>query len=77
MSQRTISEKAEPAARVSIDYTNYKGERKIRIILPQMIWFGHTEHHPEHQWILEAWDLEKNALRSFAMRDIHKWETLQ
>lgn len=58
---------------VSILYTNYRGETAIRRIVPKRIWFGKTDWHPEEQWIMDAFDLEKNADRSFAMRDIKAW----
>ena len=59
---------------VVIDYTNYRGERSRRRILPNRLWFGAADWHPEAQWILDAWDVEKGVIRSFAMRDIHSWE---
>jgi predicted DNA-binding transcriptional regulator YafY len=58
---------------VRIVYTNYRGETAIREIIPQRVWFGATEWHPEEQWLLDALDLEKNAVRAFAMRDIRVW----
>lgn len=62
------------AAVVTIDYTNYKGERRKRKIMPMDIEFRATPDHPTPQWILHAWDIEKDARRSFAMKDIHSWE---
>jgi hypothetical protein len=59
--------------RVVLDYTNHRGERSIRTVMPLTIKFGPTEHHPEPQWILEAWDLEKAAHRSFPMKDIRSF----
>ena len=35
-----------PGAVVTIDYTNYRGERAYRTVLPVRIWFGETEWHP-------------------------------
>jgi predicted DNA-binding transcriptional regulator YafY len=58
---------------VRILYTNYRGETALRIIVPQKILFGETEWHPEPQWLLEAYDVEKGASRSFAMKDIRAW----
>lgn len=58
---------------VKILYTNYKGERGYRKIVPEKIWFGSTEWHKEEQWLLDAMDLEKKALRNFAMKDIEQW----
>ena len=59
---------------VIIDYTNHRGERRKRKILPHNIGFKATEWHPEMQWVLSAYDFEKDAMRSFAFKDIHGWE---
>ncbi len=40
-------------------YTNYRGETGYRDIVPQEIWFGATQWHPEEQWLLDAHDVEK------------------
>jgi predicted DNA-binding transcriptional regulator YafY len=58
---------------VLIDYTNHRGEHRERRILPGRIYFGSTKWHKEPQWLLKAWDLEKNAARDFAMADIIGW----
>lgn len=58
---------------VTIDYTNYKGERRERLIHPRMIFFGTSEHHTGHQWLMLVWDPEKSAFRTCAMKDIHSW----
>lgn len=59
-----------PQGEVTVVYRNYKGETTCRRILPYRIWFGPTEWHPEPQWVMEALDLDKDVLRTFAMRDI-------
>lgn len=58
---------------VNILYTNYRGETTIRKIIPDKIWFGKTDWHPENQWLLDAFDADKNAERSFALKDIKSW----
>jgi predicted DNA-binding transcriptional regulator YafY len=59
---------------VSIDYTNWKGARRVRKILPMSILFGSNQYHPGEQWLLEAADLEDNdAIKTFSMKDIHSW----
>ena len=60
---------------VTIRYRNYKGETAWRRIVPQRIWFGSTRWHPESQWIMEAIDLDKNSLRSFALRDVLEFDS--
>ena len=62
---------------VTIVYTNYREETAERRIVPERIWFGTTEWHPEPQWLLDAIDLDKNVERSFAMKDIASWETME
>lgn len=55
---------------VSISYVNWKGEAGQRDIIPIRVWFGSTNWHPEPQWFLEAWDVNKAARRDFAIADI-------
>ena len=59
------------ATEVELDYTNWKGERRLRRVLPHELWYGTTNYHPTPQWFIRAIDLEKNAMRDFALRDIH------
>ena len=56
-----------------IDYTNHRGERRKRHILPRGIYFGVSPHHPGEQWILIAIDVDRNELRDFAMCKVHSW----
>jgi hypothetical protein len=62
--------------KVRIDYTNYRGERAVREVVPHSIWHGTTDHHPKAQWLMTAWDVDKRALRTFALCDVHAWEDL-
>ena len=59
---------------VSLDYTNHRGERATRLILPSRIYFGATAWHPEPQWLLVALDVEKLARRDFALSALPGWE---
>jgi hypothetical protein len=59
---------------VRILYTNYKGVTAWRSIVPGALRFAATEYHPQEQWLMDAQDVEKNALRSFAMKDIKEWK---
>jgi predicted DNA-binding transcriptional regulator YafY len=63
-------------AAIEILYTNYRGETARRKIVPWSLRYGSTEYHPEPQWLLEAFDLEKKAGRTFAMHDIAEWNRL-
>ena len=64
-----------PKQEVVIDYSNWRGERSLGRIKPTgRIDFENNEWHPNTQWLLEATDLEKNEIRTFAMRNIHSWK---
>lgn len=56
-------------------YINWRNEKAWRTIIPIEIWFGSTEWHKEKQWLLKAWDIEKDAERDFAIKDIESWSS--
>lgn len=58
---------------VSIDYTNWRGQRRWRQVIPFCVTFDSNEWHPSQQWLLEALDVETNEMRTFAMQHIHEW----
>lgn len=60
---------------VTILYTNYRGETARRRIAPLSLYFGQTDWHPEPQWLLRAFDLDKGEERTFAMKDVKEWST--
>ncbi len=68
-----VPRRAIPA---TIDYTNYRGERKQISILPVEIYWGSTEFHPEPQWLLNALTSRDGQLvqRIYAMKDIHNFQ---
>ncbi len=55
---------------IRVRYTNWKGDTADRTIVPHHIFFGSTEYHPEPQWLVHAYDVEKSALRDFALKDM-------
>lgn len=60
-----------------IDYTNWRGIRSTRVILPLNMWFGHSEYHKGRNWFLKAVDIEKDEIRDFLFEDIHSFELLE
>jgi len=51
-------------------YTNWKGvERERRATMLNLFW-GSNEWHKEPQWLIEGWDAEKKARRTYALKDI-------
>ena len=63
----------DPEKEILIRYTNYRGETALRRIIPISLRFGSTQWHPEPQWLLEAFDLDRRAARAFAFKDILEW----
>lgn len=61
------SKRDEPVA--TLAYTNYRGETSTRRIIPKSVRYGSTPWHPEPQWLLLAWDDDKQADREFALKD--------
>ncbi len=58
---------------VSFMYTNWKGKVSKRHVIPSNIFFGSNEWHEEPQWLMEAYDLDKRAMRTFAMECVSDW----
>lgn len=56
---------------IRFTYTNYRGETRTREACgPFEVSLEVVTHHLEKQWILTAFDVEKNAKRSYAMKDM-------
>jgi hypothetical protein len=55
---------------LTFTYTNHRGETAVRNARPSLVEFAATEWHPEPQWVLHAFDADKGAERSFAMKDM-------
>jgi len=54
---------------IKVIYKNWRREKGIRYILPIRIFYGSTEWHPEEQWLIEVYDLDKKAKRDYALND--------
>lgn len=52
------------------EYINWEGKKAVRRVMPIKLWYGKTQYHPKEQWLLRATDLEKDAERDFAVKDI-------
>jgi predicted DNA-binding transcriptional regulator YafY len=61
---------ADTRRTITFTYTNYKGETDQRRVKPHNVSFEATEWHQEPQPLLEAYDLDRRAMRMFAMRDM-------
>lgn len=52
------------------EYINYKGIKSTRNVIPMSLYFGATEFHPENQWLIVVYDLDKQCERTFALNNI-------
>lgn len=53
-------------------YKNWKGKVSVRTLSSHCtIWYGSTEWHPEPGLLVNAWDLDKNNHRDFALKDFN------
>lgn len=67
---------AEPAPElVTFQYLNHRGEtRTVRIdAATSHLWSGVTDHYPDHQPLLTAWDLDRGEERTYALRRVLSW----
>lgn len=55
---------------LEFDYVNYRGETAKRKAIPSSVQFGMTEYHPEPQWLMFAFCLDRMEYRNFAMQDM-------
>ena len=54
---------------MKVKYTNYKRETAIRDVEPLgSPYWGSNEWHPEPQWLLPVFDIEKKEKRDFALQ---------
>jgi hypothetical protein len=68
---------SDPRRVVVIDYTNWRGVRKIYYVQPTgVVSFENNEWHSETQWLLEAVDQTDSKTKMFAVKDIHSWRPI-
>jgi hypothetical protein len=48
-------------------YTNWRGQTRLRLLIPVRLYWGSTQYHPEPQWLLEAVDAETGQVKDFAL----------
>jgi len=59
---------------ISILYVNHRGVKAWRKIVPSRMWYGVTIWHPAEQWFVDAFDVERDSFRTFAIADIVEWQ---
>lgn len=64
-----------PPARLSFTYTNHAGDTAQRTVINPTIYHGSTDYHPEPQWLLRAYDVDKRGERIFAIANARDFAT--
>lgn len=50
---------------IKVMYTNHRGETGVRTITPLICRFDAGEYHPTPRWLLECYDHDKQAYRTY------------
>ena len=64
-----MSKAAMSGETLYMTYKNWKGKTARREIRPVSLRFGTTDWHLVPGWLLLAWDVDKAAVREFALAD--------
>jgi predicted DNA-binding transcriptional regulator YafY len=48
-------------------YINYASKRSVREVVAPTLFWGNSSFYPEDQWLMNAYDLDKAAWRTFAL----------
>lgn len=57
---------------IKVIYSNWRGEKATRTIVPLSLYWGKSEWHPQEQWMIRVWDVDRNDYREYAFKDIEK-----
>jgi hypothetical protein len=61
---------------IEFEYTNYAGVEKKRRVDVLQLAYGKTHYHPDVQMFIHGFDHEKQAERTFAIRDMRNVEII-
>lgn len=56
--------------RVTFTYTNWKGKTRQRSAILSRMYWGSNEWHPQPQLLVDGYDLEERAPRTYAAKDM-------
>lgn len=54
----------------TLTYTNHRGETAKRRVIPWRLYYGSTQWHPQPQWMIKVWDVDRQAERDYALSGI-------
>lgn len=63
----------DPTRAIHVLYTNHKNRTAWRKVVPlnKLLRYDTTPHHPDKQWLMEVWDVNKQEYRTYALEGIH------
>lgn len=63
---------AESKKELKAVYTNYRVETATRTFVPieGKLYWGKTEFHHEEQWLIDVYDVDRKANRTYALKDM-------
>lgn len=64
-----LKDSLDESSVICFTYKNYKGITAIRNAIPKSLEYKSTKYHPKTQWILTAFDINKEEMRDFALED--------
>jgi hypothetical protein len=62
---------------IMFGYTNWKGVMSVRKAIVKEFYFGASEYHEEYQMMIRAFDVDKLAERTFAVKDMKEVEVIE
>lgn len=69
--------RGRPREVLRFQYRNHRGETRWRVVAPIGTYFGVSEYYREPTWLLEAIDLERGVIRTFAYSNIVRWRRVR
>lgn len=73
----TMEAELKMGTTVEFTYKNWRGETATRSAVVSRFFWGNNEYHPEAQMIMEAFDTDKQELRTFAVKDISNLKVIR
>lgn len=62
---------------IRFNYANWRGVCGVRNAVIDEIYYGSNKYHPNPQFLMKAYDLDKNVDRVFAMADMSDLEIIE
>jgi len=55
---------------IEFSYTNWEGKVGVREVIVEGLLYGSNSYHTDEQFLLEAFDIDKKEMRTFAIKDM-------